>query len=136
MPVGGDGDAVSFWFAVEWARGELQREPSVRNDDEGDVLGATDDGGLLWRERIWPVRHAWQRVGVVLRLVRQRYYANSPVDDPTGPTSGSHRVTAAAAGSTTRGLPVGAVPERMHAGPGDFSLGFRLASSSVDQSGR
>ena len=64
------------------------------------------------------------------------YYANSPVDDPTGPTSGSFRVSRGGSwGSNARGCRsayrYGNTPDDR----GNY-LGFRLAFSSVDQSGQ
>jgi formylglycine-generating enzyme len=65
-----------------------------------------------------------------------QYYAKSPVDDPTGPTSGSLRVnrgggwlnTARTCRSAERGR---SLPSWRYG-----SLGFRVAFSSADQSGR
>jgi formylglycine-generating enzyme required for sulfatase activity len=63
-------------------------------------------------------------------------YASTAVDDPTGPTSGSYRV--ARGGSWinyARGCR-SALRLRLTPDPRISLLGFRLASSSVDQSGR
>ena len=62
------------------------------------------------------------------------YYANSPVDDPTGPTSGSYRVFRGgcwifSAGFCRSAFRGGSTPVLRY-----YSLGFRLASSSVDRS--
>jgi len=64
------------------------------------------------------------------------YYGESPVDDPTGPTAGSGRVFRGGgwvsdAGYCRSAYRLGAAPEYR-----DYYLGFRVASSSVDASGK
>jgi hypothetical protein len=57
---------------------------------KGTYLKRRQRSGFLLRERLRFVRHARERVGVVCSdWYDGGYYANSPVDDPTGPTSGS-----------------------------------------------
>jgi formylglycine-generating enzyme required for sulfatase activity len=62
----------------------------------------------------------------------RRYYANSPVDDPTGPASGMARVNRGGASNTYAGLCRAAT--RFWNGPDskNNSLGFRVAWSPMD----
>ncbi len=64
------------------------------------------------------------------------YYANSPTDDPTGATAGSVRVVR---GGGWHSLARGCRSANRNGHAPDYRyyyLGFRLAFSSVDQSGQ
>jgi formylglycine-generating enzyme required for sulfatase activity len=63
------------------------------------------------------------------------YYANSPVDDPLGPTAGSYRVNRGGGWLSRAGFCRSAYRYRFSPGSRSGILGFRLAFSSVDQSG-
>ena len=64
------------------------------------------------------------------------YYASSPIDDPTVPTSGSYRVSRGGSWGSYAGYCRSAYRCGYAPSYRDSDLGFRLAFSSVDQSGQ
>ena len=92
----------------------------------GDNSGSEDaPGGREAAERLGVVRHAGQRVGMVPGQVRRLF--ERPVEDPTGPSSGSGQVVRG--GSWYQGARTTRVSVRDGVVPGgrDGSLGFRCA---------
>ena len=124
------------------------------NSDPGDA-----SGGREASERLGPLRHARQRVGVVRGLVRR--FPISLVDDPSGPATGFDACTGVVAGTTLQGtfrrsmgavgvpssirdgsweypaagLPVG-VPQRARAGRPQRRPGLPRQCRSVQQVGK
>ena len=111
---GGDGGAVCVRRIAESAAGELRREAIVRGGGGQDDSADDDGGGAVQAERVGPVRHARERVGVVPGLAGGVYGAGAG-----GPgRAGIGRGTGAAGRGVRLGwgaLPVG-VPELSAAG--------------------
>ena len=60
------------------------------------------------------------------------YYANSPLEDPTGPESGSTRVVRGGSWGDTARFCRSAYRDRLTPGDRGNYLGFRVAFSSVE----
>ena len=94
----------------------------------GQILGTDVRGGLLQPQRLRAVRHARERLGVVLGLVRRGLLQSVIRGRPAGGRIRPFRTSgcAAAGGSASPAAPVGD-PLGTRGGLRESRLGFRLA---------